>query len=294
MKPGIIRTIALPLFVLAVVLSAAPLEQAQDAKAPYPSMAPIEQYLMANRNAEIALARSAAPESISRDAEVLVLGRHGYETAVKGTNGFVCIVQRSWTAGIDDPDFWNPKLRAPICYSPPAVRSYLPLAIKKTELILAEQSKAQMFETIKASLDKKELPAPESGAMCYMLSKEGYLSDHDGHWHPHLMFFLPQTDAVTWGANLPGSPILGSSDPQDQLTVFLIPVARWSDATDPTDAHGRSISPGLSEVLRHWRAAVSSALFPAQGFPARTRWAEAEPATRQTQRVKASRLGREA
>jgi len=210
MKPGIIRTIALPLFVLAVVLSAAPLEQAQDAKAPYPSMAPIEQYLMANRNAEIALARSAAPESISRDAEVLVLGRHGYETAVKGTNGFVCIVQRSWTAGIDDPDFWNPKLRAPICYSPPAVRSYLPLAIKKTELILTGQSKAQMFETIKASLDKKELPAPESGAMCYMLPKEGYLSDHDGHWHPHLMFFLPQTDAVTWGANLPGSPILGS------------------------------------------------------------------------------------
>jgi hypothetical protein len=64
------------------------------------------------RNAEITLAGSAAPESISEDAEVMVLSRHGYETVVKGKNGFACVVQRSWTAGIDDPDFWNPKLRA--------------------------------------------------------------------------------------------------------------------------------------------------------------------------------------
>ena len=216
----------------------APQAQGQDSKTPYPSMASLEQYLMADRNAEIALARSAAPESVSHDAEVLVLGRHGYETAVKGKNGFVCMVQRSWTAGIDDPDFWNPKLRAPICFNPPAARSYLPFEIKKTEWLLAGQSKAQMFEGIKAGLDKKELPTPEPGAMCYMMSKQGYLNDHDGHWHPHLMFFVPRTDALTWGADLPGSPILRADDPQDRLTVFLIPVAKWSDGTaDPTGAH---------------------------------------------------------
>jgi hypothetical protein len=201
-------------------------------------MAPLEQYLMADRNAEIALARSAAPESISHDAEVLVLGRHGYETAVKGKNGFVCMVQRSWTAGVDDPDFWNPKLRAPICFNPPAARSYLPFAIKKTEWLLAGQSKAQMFESIKVGLDKKELPTPESGAMCYMMSKRGYLNDRDGHWHPHLMFFVPRMDALTWGADLPGSPLLAADDPEDRLTVFLIPVAQWSDGTaDPTNDH---------------------------------------------------------
>ena len=231
MKRKIVRTITLPFFVLAVVLSAAWPEQAQEAKAPYPSMAPMEQYLIANRNAEIALARSAAPESISRDAEVLVLGGHGYETAVKGNNGFVCLVERSWTAGIDDPNFWNPKLRGPICLNPAAARSYLPLTIRKTELVLAGQSKAQMVESMKASLDKKELPTPESGAMCYMMSKEGYLSDHDGHWHPHLMFFVSQTDAATWGADLPGSPILALNDSLGRLTVFLIPVAKWSDGT---------------------------------------------------------------
>ena len=231
MKREIVRTMALPVFALAVALSAAWPEQAQDTKTPYPSMAPIEQYLMANRNSEIALARSAAPESISRDAEVLVLGGHGYETAVKGKNGFVCIVQRSWTAGTDDPEFWNPKLRAPICFNPAAARSYLPLTIKKTELVLAGKSKAQMFESIKASLDKKELPTPEFSAMCYMMSKEGYLNDQVGHWHPHLMFFVPQTDAAIWGADLPGSPILTLNVTPDPLTVFMIPVRKWSDGT---------------------------------------------------------------
>jgi hypothetical protein len=238
MKRQIFRTIKATSFAVVVLLGAAWQAQAQNAKTLYPSMAPLEQYLMADRNAEIALARSAAPESISHDAEVLVLGRHGYETAVKGKNGFVCMVQRSWTAGIDDPDFWSPKLRAPICFNPPAARSYLPFEIKKTEWLLAGQSKAQMFESIKAGLDKKELPTPESGAMCYMMSKQGYLNDRDGHWHPHLMFFLPPTDALTWGADLPGSPILRGDDPQDRLTVFLIPVAKWSDGTaDAIDKH---------------------------------------------------------
>ncbi len=242
MKREIVRKITLPVFVLAVVLSAPRPAQAQDAKTPYPSMAPVAQYLMPSRDSEIALARSAAPESISRDAKVLVLGQHGYETAIQGKNGFVCLVERSWTAPIDDPNFWNPKLRGPICLNPSAARSYLPLTIKKTELILAGQSKAQMFEGIKAGLDKKELPTPEYGAMGYMLSKEQYLGDQGRHWHPHLMFFLPPTDAATWGANLPDSPILAAGDdPQDRLTIFFVPVAKWSDGTadsaDPMAGH---------------------------------------------------------
>jgi hypothetical protein len=235
MKQKALRTIALTSLALVVMLAAAWQAQAQAAKAPYPSMAPLDQYLM-ERNAEITLARSAAPESISQDAEVMVLGRHGYETVVKGKNGFVCVVQRSWTAGTDDPDFWNPKLRAPICFNPPAVRSYLPHMIRKTELILAGRSNAQMFEDIKAALDRKELPALESGAMGYMMSKQGYLSDRDGHWHPHLMFFLPLADPTTWGADLPGSPIIEFKDTSSRLTVLLIPVGRWSDGTaDPKE-----------------------------------------------------------
>lgn len=215
---------------LVIVTGAAWQAWAQGPPSPYPKMAPVDQYLM-ERSDEIALSRSAAPDSISRDAEVMVLGRQGYETAVKGRNGFVCMVERSWTAGIDDPDFWNPKLRAPICFNPPAARSYLPLTIKKSEWVLAGRSKAQMFEGIKAAFDKKELRPLEPGAMCYMMSKHGYLSDRDGHWHPHLMFFVPLMEAKAWGAGLPGSPILASEDTQDRLTVFLVPVGKWSDGT---------------------------------------------------------------
>ncbi len=227
-----VGAIAMKSIALVVMLGAAWHAIAQNAKTPYPSMAPVDQYLMEDRSSEIALARSAAPESISRDAEVLVLGRHGYETAIKGKNAFVCMVERSWTKPIDDPDFWNPKLRAPICFNAAAAHSYVPRTLKKTELILTGRTKAQMMEAVVAAIDKKELPAMEPGAMCYMLSKQGYLSSRDGHWHPHLMFFFSSTDPAAWGADLEGSPIIASTDTRERLTVFLIPVRRWSDGTD--------------------------------------------------------------
>ncbi len=217
--------------VLAVMLGAALSVTAQDAKSPYPNMAPVDQYLMADRNAEIAMARSAAPESISGDAEVLVLGPHGYETAVKGKNGFVCVVERSWTAPIDDPNFWNPKLRGPICFNAAAARTYLPRTIKKTDLILAGRTKAQMVEAVEAAIDKKELPPMEPGAMCYMMSKQGYLNDTAGHWHPHLMFFVSQGDPAAWGADLPGSPVISANDTWESLITFMVPVRKWSDGT---------------------------------------------------------------
>ena len=213
---------------------------AQEAKTAYPGMSPLEQYLMPDRNEEIKMARSAAPDSISGDATVLVLGRHGYETAVQGKNGFVCLVERGWTAGINDPGFWNPKTRGPLCLNPPAVRTYLPRTIKKTELVIAGRTKAQIFEAIASAIDKKELPAPEPGAMSFMLSKEGYLGDEaGGPWLPHLMFFTPKTDSKAWGADLPGSPIITFQNPEERLTVFLIPVRRWSDGTPgpPPAAH---------------------------------------------------------
>ena len=232
MNARIIRTIALGGFALVIVLSAACSAQAQDAKAPYPRMAPISQYMMADRNAEIALARSAAPESISRDAEVLVLGRHGYETAVKGKNGFVCLVERAWNSSSDSPEFWNPKIRGADCYNPPAARTILPLLLKRAELALAGLSKTQIIDGVKA-FGRKEVPALQPGAMCYMLSKEAYLTDDDGHNVAHLMFYVPEGTA--WGENLPGSPVLvlqqqvpGAPRP---ISMYMIPVRRWSDGT---------------------------------------------------------------
>jgi len=225
-----IRIILLSGFALIAALIASRPVAAQDAKQPYPNVAPIEQYLM-DRDAEIALARSAAPDSISRDAEVPVLGRHGFETAVKGKNGFVCIVERSWTSA-PDPDFWNPKVRTPICYNAPAAHSVLLRNIKRTGLILAGRTKGQVDEAIFAAVDKKELPAIELGAMCYMMSKQGYGGDSVQHWPSHLMFYFPQTDPAIWGAGLSGSPIIAMSDAQEHVTTFVIAVQRWSDGAE--------------------------------------------------------------
>ena len=225
-----VSAIAINGLALLVVLGATCPATPQAVATPYSKMAPVEQYLM-DRDAEIALARSAAPESVSRDAEVLVLGRHGFETAAKGQNGFVCIVERSWTSA-PDADFWNPKVRTPICYNAAAVRSLLPRNLKRTELILAGRTKAQTDEAIVAAVGKKELPAMEPGAMCYMMSKQGYGGDTVAHWPSHLMFFYSQTDPATWGANLPGSPVLAMSDDHEHLTEFAIGVQRWSDGTE--------------------------------------------------------------
>jgi hypothetical protein len=198
---------------------------------PYAKMAPVDQYLMADRAAEIALARSAAPESISHDAEVQVLGRHGFETAVKGTNGFVCIVGRSWTSAAD-ADFWNPKVRVPMCVNAAAARSYLLHFSKLTDMGLAGRTPALMNEAISAAIARKELPPMEPGAMCYMMSKEGYGGDSSPHWPSHLMFFYTDAELASWGANLPGSPVVGVNDPVEHLTQFVVVVQRWSDGTE--------------------------------------------------------------
>src|SRR5580700_8013780 len=170
-------------------------------------MAPIEQYRIATREDEIALARSAAPPSISADAEVLVLGNHGYETALKGKNGFVCFVERSWAAGLDDPEFWNPRIRSPNCFNPPAVRTELPQYLQRTEWVLA-------------------------GAFSFMLSKDGYVNDATaGPWLPHVMFFIPHGQADNWGANKQGSPIIGQDGSAMESTVLFVPVRSWSDGS---------------------------------------------------------------
>jgi hypothetical protein len=242
MKRKQMQSTLLSAFMLVGALSAPNPAAAQDAKQPYVSMAPVEQYLM-DRDAEIALARSAAPDAISRDATVVVLGRHGYETAVEGKNGWVCMVERGWMAPFDSPEFWNPKVRGANCLNPPTARFVLPLANKRTELLLAGYSKLEVIAAIKAAWDKKELPALEPGTVCYMMSKSSYLTDKGDHNGPHLMFYEPVNDDATWGANMPNSPVLSvnywylsaHAYPQLQsfppILVFAVIGDKWSDGT---------------------------------------------------------------
>jgi hypothetical protein len=215
---------------LGVLMGALGQASSQEAKpAALPTMAPIEQYRVASREEEIALARSAAPASISGKAEIMVLGAQGYETAVKGTNGFVCLVERSWFASFGDPQFWNPRIRGPDCLNPAAVKSVLPVDLERTQWVLAGVSEAEMQSRTLSSAVAKQAPA--SGSMGYMMSKQGHLSDRDGHWHPHVMFFLPHSALSVSGANLPGSPVFGQEGGANEATVLFVTVGQWSDGS---------------------------------------------------------------
>jgi hypothetical protein len=220
----------LVLVFLALVALPGAIREAHAQESPYPAMAPLEQYLMSN-DAEIALARSAAPASIADDATVMVLERQGYTTAVQGKNGFMCYVERSWANVTDAPEFWNPKMRAPNCFNAAAASSVAPIYLMKTRLVLTGKSKAEIAQAIKAALDSGKLPALAPGSMCYMMSKQQYLNDGAHNWHPHVMFYAAGDVAKSWGANLPNSPMMAASDPQARVTTFMIVVHEWSDGT---------------------------------------------------------------
>lgn len=204
----------------------------------YPAMAPLRSYLMADRQSEIDLARTAAPPSISKDSTVLVLGPHGYETAVTGTNGFTCYVDRSWTKAFDDDNFWNPRVRTAICFNAPATRTVLPYVFFATKQALSGATEAQIDDRMKAAIADKQLSVPENGSMAYMMSKVSYIDDHVKAWYPHVMIYAPSALGVDagsgWGADLAGSPVVYDSGhllwPQP-WALFMVPVAHWSDGS---------------------------------------------------------------
>lgn len=230
------KTVMIVVFTfLALVVLPEAVQQTRAQAGPYPAMAPLEEYLMP-KDAEIALARSAAPPSIADDASVMVLGRHGYETAVQGKNGFLCYVERSWAHFTDHPEFWNPKMRAPNCFNAVAARSVTQIYLMKTRLVLAGKSKAEIAQAVAAALDSGDLPALAPGAMCYMMSKQQYFGDKIGNaGDSHLMFWFPQGGHVNWGADASDSPVNVHQYSPQPITEFSISTSKWSDGTPVGD-----------------------------------------------------------
>ncbi|HYK54745.1 MAG TPA: hypothetical protein VEV38_14580 [Candidatus Eremiobacteraceae bacterium] len=233
----VLKSSALVMLALASIAIPGGVRAAQP-KTLYPTEAPISQYLMADRNAEIALARTAAPPSISRDATIWVLTANGYETAVKGSNGFTCEVERPWTKAFDDDNFWNPKVRTPICFNAQATRTVLPYTVFETKLALAGATEATIRDHLTAAVASGELPLPENGSIGYMMSKVSYIDDHVKAWYPHVMVYTPKAlganSGESWGADRDGSPVVYDSThklwPQP-WALFFVPVAHWSDGS---------------------------------------------------------------
>lgn len=222
----------MPLAALAL-LTTAPIRAQQ-----VPELAP---YLMTDRAAEVALARSAAPAHVSDSATVLVLTRSGFVEAARGGNGFTCLVLRSFSGRIGDPEFWNPRVRAPHCFNPPAVRTVLPGMLKRVEWVLAGMSPTEIAARTQRASAAHQFPMPAAGAMAYMTSAQQYLLDADPHWMPHLMFYYDKSmPAEVWGAGDMTAPVINGSAGDEDFPVLtlLIPVRQWSDGAPALAADG--------------------------------------------------------
>ncbi len=198
-------------------------------------------YLMSDRAAEVVLARSAAPDRISDSATVLVLTEGGYVRAAAGRNGFTCLVVRSFTDPLNEPDFGNPRIIAPHCFNAAASRTTLQEILQRSAWIMHGVPAAEVAARTRRWYAAGKFPSPAPGAMVYMLSPGQTLSAQGSHWVPHLMFLYDQrrTDARAFGAgDPPASPLLiAADDPDTPVMTVLIPVRRWSDGTPaPVDS----------------------------------------------------------
>ena len=211
------------LALLAAAVLAAPLSAQQPTD--------LSPYLMADRAAEVALARTAAPSNISDSASVIVLTKGGFVEAVHGTNGFTCMVQRSFFAGFSDPNFWFPANRSPVCINAPAVKTVLPEILKRGEWIMSGLSAKEVAKRTKEGYASHAFPMPAPGAMAYMLSPEQVLAPPNSHWMPHLMFYFDRSSpAVAWGTgDANGAVIEAPGDADSPIVLLLVPVRRWSD-----------------------------------------------------------------
>ena len=191
---------------------------------------PLSEYLMP-RDAEIALARSAAPANISERATIKVLTASGFEVAGKGDNGFVCLVMRGWSAPTYTPApfrdlVYDPKVYAPICFDPEAARTVMPYYELRTRLGMERKTPDQIAEGVQATYARGELLKRDGVSFAYMWSADQSLGPGVGHWHPHMMVFAPYYKSTMLGSNAPGSPLPQVTDDEGTpFTVVVIPVA---------------------------------------------------------------------
>jgi hypothetical protein len=213
-------------FVLLVFLASMGGTTAHAQVSKYP---PLSAYLMP-QEAEIALARSAAPASISDGATVKVLTKSGFEVAQPGSNGSVCMVMRGFSAPTYTPAqfrdiVYDPSIHAPICFTAPAARMVLPYYELRTKLAMAGKTPDQIAEGLQAAYVKGDLPKRDGVSFAYMWSADQSLGSGIGHWHPHMMIFSPYYENSMVGGNDFGSPLPQvSDDAGTPFAVVVIPV----------------------------------------------------------------------
>lgn len=196
-----------------------------------PKYPPLSGYMMAPE-AEVALAKSAAPGNISGRATIKILTATGYRVEAEGDNGFVCLVLRGWSAPTYTPSpfrdlVYDATVRAPICFNPAASRTVLPLQELRSRLAMEGNGPEQIAEGIEAAYAKGELPGMETVGFAYMWSADQNLGPGIGAFHPHVMVYAPYYEKAMLGGNEFGSPLpFVSDDAGTPFAVTVIPVDR--------------------------------------------------------------------
>ncbi len=189
----------------------------------------LSEYMM-TPEAEIALARSAAPENVSAHATVKILTASGYKVAARAENGVVCMVMRGFSAPTYTPAqfreiIYDPTIRAPIYFTGPAARMAMPYYELRTELALEGKGPDQIAESVQAAYVKGDLPRRDGASFAYMWSADQNLGSGIGHWHPHMMVFCPYYENSMVGGNEFGSLLPQvSDDAGTPFTVVVIPI----------------------------------------------------------------------
>jgi hypothetical protein len=214
------------LFSVLLIGTSAPAAHGQGAKYP-----PVEQYLMPQGD-EIALAKTAAPATISDGATIKVLTKSGFEVAQQGRNGSVCMVMRGFSAPTYSPAqfrnlVYDPTVRAPICFTPAAVRTAMPYYELRTKLALQGKNPDEIAEGIAVAYAKGEIPKRDEVTFAYMWSAKQNLASGIGHWHPHVMVFAPYYENSMVGGNPFGSALPQLTD--DAGTPFAVVVVPVDD-----------------------------------------------------------------
>jgi len=196
--------------------------------APGSKYSAMSDYMMES-DAEIALARSAAPENISGHATIKVLTAAGYKVAVEGNNGFVCVVMRGWSAPTFTPAgdrelVYDARVRAPICFDSVASLTVLPYQELRTKLGMEGKDPDAIASAVVTAYTLGELPKMEGVAFAYMWSADSNLGPKVGAWHPHMMVYAPYYKNPMLG-NECGEPVpCVAIDAGTPFAVVVIPV----------------------------------------------------------------------
>lgn len=165
------------------------------------------------RDVQIRIAKLAAPKEVTDHADIYILGRRGYELAVRGDNGFSCMIER------EKPDTMEPE-----CYDAEGSATTMKVRSYEEQQRASGVGEQAIEESIKAGYKSGEFKPPSKAGIVYMLSDYNYvLNPETGkiiHFPGHLMFYSPYATEKTVGSG-EGAPYIVHPGEPDALMIVV-------------------------------------------------------------------------